>query len=160
MDMKTIERIESLFMMSEIAATTLQEKMGLSSSALTEWKKGKALPSRDALIKTAEYFHVSLDWLVFGDKCDAYIRRPLDNEEWMKNHCENRGMAAVIRMHNPNVEKPQDVEKLYHSLSEEDQKRVISYMDALAGNTVPTDQKNSKALVAARGMSIPMVIHI
>ena len=38
----------------------------MPSSAITEWKKGKARPSTDAVIKLARYFGVTTDYLLTG----------------------------------------------------------------------------------------------
>lgn len=39
-------------------------EMGLSNSTVTKWKKTKATPSGDTLSKVAEYFNVSMDFLL------------------------------------------------------------------------------------------------
>jgi transcriptional regulator with XRE-family HTH domain len=40
--------------------------LNLPNSAVYEWKKGKARPGVDALIKIAEYFSASTDYLLLG----------------------------------------------------------------------------------------------
>ena len=42
-------------------------ELGLSNSAFSDWKKGKGRPSLDAVVKFAEYFDVSIDYLVKGE---------------------------------------------------------------------------------------------
>lgn len=63
-----IEQILQLMERQNISASKLTSECGLSSSALTEWKKGKAKPSAEALIKIANYFDVSVDYLLGNDK--------------------------------------------------------------------------------------------
>ena len=46
-----------------ITAKQLTQVIGLSSSAISEWKKGKAKPSAEAVVKIAEHFHVTTDYL-------------------------------------------------------------------------------------------------
>lgn len=66
--METIlERLIALQESSGLKQKQLQQELGLSNSAFTDWKKGKGRPSVEALIKFSEYFNVSMDWLAFGD---------------------------------------------------------------------------------------------
>lgn len=41
--------------------------LGLSNSAISEWKKGKAKPSLEAVVKIARYFGVTTDYLLLGE---------------------------------------------------------------------------------------------
>ena len=43
-------------------------ELGISPSAFTEWKVGRTKPTLDVAIKFADYFKVSLDYLVYGDE--------------------------------------------------------------------------------------------
>ncbi|MCH5260713.1 MAG: helix-turn-helix transcriptional regulator [Lachnospiraceae bacterium] len=59
-----IQRILHLIELAGITAKTLTQKAGLSQSAISEWKKGKAKPSADALVRIAEYFEVPIEYLL------------------------------------------------------------------------------------------------
>lgn len=61
-----ISRIDKLIKESGINDKQLLKEAGLPSSALSEWRKGKAKPSLDAVTKIANHFDVSLDYLVKG----------------------------------------------------------------------------------------------
>lgn len=61
-----IERILKLLSDSGITAKKLTEDINISSSAISEWKKGKGKPSAEAIIKIAEYFNVSTDYILLG----------------------------------------------------------------------------------------------
>ena len=61
--MNTIERILDLIKKNNITARKLTEEAQLSSSAITEWKNGKANPSYGAIVKIAIYFNVNPDYL-------------------------------------------------------------------------------------------------
>jgi len=50
----------------DVKAAKLTADLSLSGSAITEWKKGKGKPSAEAIIKIADYFGVSTDWLLTG----------------------------------------------------------------------------------------------
>jgi len=73
-----VERILSLMKDNEVNGLKLTSDLGLSSSAVTEWKKGKMKPSADAIIKIANYFGVSIDYLLTGEE---YIAPALEPHE-------------------------------------------------------------------------------
>jgi transcriptional regulator with XRE-family HTH domain len=52
---------------ANINARKLTTDLELSGSTITEWKKGRAKPSTDAIIKIANYFQVTTDWLLTGE---------------------------------------------------------------------------------------------
>ena len=62
-----LSRIEQLLCINGISAKQLLTELGLSNSAISEWKKGKAKPSLSAVTKIADYFNVSIDYLVNGE---------------------------------------------------------------------------------------------
>lgn len=41
--------------------------IGLSNSAFSDWRKGKSFPSTEAIVKIANYFCVSIDYIVYGE---------------------------------------------------------------------------------------------
>lgn len=63
-----IERILQLMDEQGIKGNKLTSELGLSSSAISEWKKGKGKPSTDAVVKIAKYFHVSTDYILGVDE--------------------------------------------------------------------------------------------
>ena len=44
---------------------------GLNQSVFSDWKKGKSTPKTDKLLRIAQYFGISLDYLVTGRKTPA-----------------------------------------------------------------------------------------
>lgn len=59
-----IQRIIHLIELFGITAKTLMEETSLSNSAISEWKKGKAKPSAEALVKISKYFEVPIEYLL------------------------------------------------------------------------------------------------
>lgn len=49
----------------------LTNYLGLKSAAFSEWKSGKSKSYRKYLIEIAEYFNVSIDYLVYGKTAEA-----------------------------------------------------------------------------------------
>ena len=58
-----IERILDLMKKNGIKAAKLTADLGMGKSSVTDWKNKKAKPSYGALVKIAEYFNVSVDYL-------------------------------------------------------------------------------------------------
>ena len=44
---------------------------GIVSSTFSDWKKGKSAPKQDKLMKIANYFNVSLEYLMTGKESDT-----------------------------------------------------------------------------------------
>jgi len=66
---------------NNITAKCLTTELELSNSSITDWKKGKARPSTDAIIKIADYFEVSTDFLLTGKKMVASYNK--EDQEWL-----------------------------------------------------------------------------
>lgn len=62
--MQIIERILELIQKNDVTEYRVMKDCGLQTNSFTYWKKGRAIPGLDALIKIANYFNVSLDYLV------------------------------------------------------------------------------------------------
>jgi len=62
--MNTTDRILYLISCKGITGCALSKACQLNNSAISEWKKGKAQPSADALVRIADYFDVSVDYLL------------------------------------------------------------------------------------------------
>lgn len=73
--MNTVEKIQKLINEINISAYTLTQSLGLSNSAISDWKAGRAKPSADALLKIADYFDVSVDYLL--GRTDEQQKKPM-----------------------------------------------------------------------------------
>lgn len=62
----TIQRIMSLIELNNDTPTHVLKKLELSTNSISEWKKGKGRPSTDAIVKFAQYYNVSTDYLLLG----------------------------------------------------------------------------------------------
>ena len=63
-----IERLEQLLQVRGISGAALCKEIGLSNSIFSSWKKSPNLPAAETLVKIADYFDVSLDWLIKGEE--------------------------------------------------------------------------------------------
>jgi len=61
-----LERIQALMKERGIKEIDLVRDAKLSNGVFTQWKSGKTKPSLDAIIKIANYFGVTTDYLLLG----------------------------------------------------------------------------------------------
>lgn len=66
------ENFLALCMKDGTSPNAIAKKLGISSGAVTKWKKEKSIPHNTTLKKIADYFNVSIDSLV-GRNADANI---------------------------------------------------------------------------------------
>ena len=64
--MTLYERIESLRKSKKISQGNLEKELGFSNGSISKWKNSTPTPER--LQKLAEYFGVSVDWLMTGEE--------------------------------------------------------------------------------------------
>ncbi|RNB52681.1 XRE family transcriptional regulator [Brevibacillus gelatini] len=66
MDFKTIlgERVKVLRQTRKILQKDLAEEVGITKQSLSVFEKGSSSPSLDTLVKIANYFNVSVDYLL------------------------------------------------------------------------------------------------
>ena len=100
------ERILDLVQKSGETDKNILENSKISKSSLTEWRKGKAKPSTDAIIKLAQYFHVSTDYLLLGKVSEQSIIPALSKDDL-------------------------ELLELYHQLSELDQGQCLGFIKGL-----------------------------
>ena len=99
-----IERILKLMEQNDIKDVEIVRELGLSNGVFTQWKNGKAKPGTDAVIKIAEYFNVSCDYLLTG--------KTATGEEYSQDEL--------------------NIIKNYRQLNDEGQEKVTEYIKLLA----------------------------
>lgn len=62
-----ITRINHLLKEKKVSAAQMARDLGFSSGLYTQWKQGKQIPSPEKLLKMADYFDVSTDYLLGHD---------------------------------------------------------------------------------------------
>lgn len=59
-----IPNLFTLMKEKNITQKVLSEAVGVSQGNISDWKSGRSSPTIDALIKSAQYFNVSVDYLL------------------------------------------------------------------------------------------------
>ena len=104
-----LDRAESLAKERGLSKARFSEEVGISNSALAEWRKGKSRPTLASTVKMAEYLGISLDYLVYGTEPGAaaqdgasssvmqrYNRLPPECQQKVLYYMD--GMLAVTEM--------------------------------------------------------------
>lgn len=102
-----LKRIYQLMNKQDIKPTQLAKQLGMSTSTFTDWGKGKGSPSLKAVMQFAEYFNVSLDYLVYG------------KEQQHQN---------IVEISNPEDDA---LLESFHKLSPELRSKVTSYIEGM-----------------------------
>ncbi len=63
-DLPIIERLLGLIQAQGITQKNLSDKLHISTGNISDWKTGRSAPKADALVKIADYFRVSTDYLL------------------------------------------------------------------------------------------------
>lgn len=69
------EVFESLLKENNVTAYKVSKETGIPTSTFTAWKKGSYVPKIDKLQKIADYFEVSLEFLLTGDNTEKSPQR-------------------------------------------------------------------------------------
>lgn len=70
--MDTIERIFTLMEKRGVKAVQLTKDLALSHGTVSQWKKGLQKPSTEAIVKIANYFGVTTDYLLTGKQPQSW----------------------------------------------------------------------------------------
>lgn len=72
------DRLELLLTEKKEKRTHLAEIIGVTNQSFSDWKKRGTIPNADTALKIADYFHVSIDWLVTGKEKDGLTHEEAD----------------------------------------------------------------------------------
>ena len=67
---KSAERIKKIRIGSNLTQNEAAEQMGFSLSGYRKLERGQNGGSVDSLVMVADYYHISLDYLVYGEERD------------------------------------------------------------------------------------------
>lgn len=67
------EIFDDLCKRNNVKPATVSKATGVSTATLTAWKKGEYQPKPDKLQKIADYFGVSLDYMIKGIAAEYYF---------------------------------------------------------------------------------------
>ena len=71
-------RIKNLRQSRELNQVQLAEKLGVKKQSISNWENDNIMPSVDMLIRIADFFHVSTDYLLGRDVQEVNAPKVLD----------------------------------------------------------------------------------
>ncbi|MDW7657633.1 MAG: helix-turn-helix transcriptional regulator [Bacillota bacterium] len=85
--MNFAEKLKALRMTRRLTQETLAAAVGVKRATITQYEKGRIVPSHEVLLRLAGFFQVSLDELVnFGDTSTVQV----DNHAWLPTAADAR----------------------------------------------------------------------
>ena len=73
------DRLKKLRDENNVSQFDLSNYLGISQQALSKWENEKTEPDNESLVKIANYFNVSTDYLL-GNSESKQIEKPYDND--------------------------------------------------------------------------------
>lgn len=67
------EIFEQLLRINKVTPYKVAKETGIATSTLTDWKKGRSTPKQDKLQKIADFFGVTMDYLMGTEEKDYYL---------------------------------------------------------------------------------------
>lgn len=107
------ERILKVMRDRNMTQTEFARQVGIAASTISEWKKKKTNPSADKIMDICNVLQITPEQLLTGEGIE-------DEEELAAASPESKFTPGDFQM-----------VKDYHSLKEEQQKRLLAYMEAL-----------------------------
>lgn len=83
------EIFEKLLREKGVTAYKVAKEAGVTQTALSNWKTGKSTPTTKTLQKIADYFGVSLDYLINGEEKDWNPELTAKDEKDLKNKLDD-----------------------------------------------------------------------
>ena len=94
-----IARILSLMSEKNVTAIKLTSDLGMSHTAITDWKKGRGTPKAKTLADIAKYFGVSIDYLITG----------LESKNFAIPYATPLDKALIYRFHKLPIEVQEEI---------------------------------------------------
>lgn len=106
---------EQLLQKHNITAYKVAKEAGVTQTALSNWKTGKSTPTTKTLQKIADYFGVSIDYLMTGeDKEDNRYYLNDETAEMAQTLFENKKLRVLFDAAKDAT--PEDLETTYNML--------------------------------------------
>lgn len=110
------ENFEKLCLEKNVTASKVSKATGISTATLSSWKKNVYTPKQDKLQLIADYFGVTLDYLINGKEKESEFS-PEQADLWIAIRHDKELLNALEK---------------YMKLSEENKKRVLERIDTLS----------------------------
>lgn len=105
-----------------VSAYKVGKATGIAGSTFTDWKTGRSAPKQDKLQKIADYFGVTLDYLMTGEEQNAPYSDDMADlfVEISRSNDVNRIKRLLSYYMNLNEREKDSVDSIVESLSNKD----------------------------------------
>lgn len=107
------EIFEKLLRERGVTAYKVAKDTGIGTATLSNWKNGKYTPKQDKMQKLADYFGVSIDYLMTG-KDSAPEETPIDLD-YAKNETERKLLVLCRKANDVSEEEREDIINLFEN---------------------------------------------
>jgi len=131
--LNTVDRILVLMKSRNIKASHLTRELSLSHGVITQWKQGLQKPSSDAIVKIADYFGVSTDYLLGRTSESTFTASNISNSAVVQS--VNNGYVTV---NNGSEQLASDelaeLTRIYNSLDVKKRMKMLQFAFSLEEN--------------------------
>ena len=107
------EIFEKLLRERGVTAYKVAKDTGIGTATLSNWKNGKYTPKQDKMQKLADYFGVTIDYLMTG-KDSASEETPIDIDH-AQNEPERKLLVLCRQAHDVSEEEREDIINLFEN---------------------------------------------
>lgn len=107
------EIFEQLLQKFNVTSYKISKETGVTQTTLSNWKNGKSTPSTANMQKIADYFNVSIDYLMTGEENEGGEKYYLNEEtaEMAQKIFENKELRALFDVQSDM--QPEDLKALH-----------------------------------------------
>lgn len=107
------EIFEQLLQKLNVTPYKISKETGVTQTTLSNWKNGKSTPSTENMQKIADYFNVSIDYLMTGEENEGGEKYYLNEEtaEMAQKIFENKELRALFDVQSDM--QPEDLKALH-----------------------------------------------
>ena len=121
------ERLSILCLKKRIAVSSLVKSLGLSTSKVTAWKNG-TVPKGETLIKIADYFGVSVDYLL-GRKESNSVSAEVTNNNGVIGHINAPTTIKSTSLDNTSLSTQEiDLLRIYRQSDGKTQMKIMQFV--------------------------------
>lgn len=96
-----------------VTAYKVSKETGVTQSTLSDWKRGRSTPKTDNMKKIADYFGVSIDYLMTGKESND--ENTSTEKDYAKNETERKLLVLCRKANDVSEEEREDIVNLFEN---------------------------------------------
>ena len=113
------ENFEKLCQINSVKPSHVSKATGISTATLTSWKKGTYTPKQDKLQLIADYFQVSVDYIMTGKEKESAFTVEMAKIDVQLSNQSKRLKEYMLKLAELPKDKQENILNLIDMLSEE-----------------------------------------